>query len=286
VAKFMLSQAVQAAGFKAVMVGEGADEAFFGYAHLERDYLLQAGTTGAGLLEKLDRRHTLQAGVMMPLGPDVTDQGAVPTFLAAKLGIGSRMRPLLEPSFRETLSKTPGEDLRRHFASQLDERHPVTQSAYLWSKLALASYILRTLGDGTEMAHSVEGRVPFLDHRLFETARRISPEVHLHGGAKRLLRDAMRGVVPERIRLREKRPLLAPPIDFKADRRARELVFDVVGSRTFKNVPFFDSARVLRWLESLESQTGPDRQAAEPVLMMILSAWALQKQFRLGRGGI
>ena len=45
------------------------------------------------------------------------------------------------------------------------------QSLYLWSKTLLPNYILAMLGDRMEMAHSIEGRVPFLDHHLVEVIR-------------------------------------------------------------------------------------------------------------------
>ena len=52
------------------------------------------------------------------------------------------------------------------------------QSLYLWSKTFLPGYILTMLGDRMEMAHSVEGRVPFLDHHLVELVRSqpVTPE--------------------------------------------------------------------------------------------------------------
>jgi asparagine synthetase B (glutamine-hydrolysing) len=49
--------------------------------------------------------------------------------------------------------------------------------AAIWIRTALAQYILRTLGDGMEMAHGIEGRVPFLDHHIVEVAFSISPAV-------------------------------------------------------------------------------------------------------------
>ena len=54
---------------------------------------------------------------------------------------------------------------------QLGGRDPVHQSLYLWSKTLLPNYILTTLGDRMEMAHSIEGRVPFLDHHVVEVLR-------------------------------------------------------------------------------------------------------------------
>lgn len=50
------------------------------------------------------------------------------------------------------------------------------------------------------MAHSIEARVPFLDYRLVETAIATSDSDKVGGGvSKRILRDAMRGIVPDAI---------------------------------------------------------------------------------------
>jgi len=54
---------------------------------------------------------------------------------------------------------------------QLAGRAPLNQSLYLWAKTALPNYILTMLGDRMEMAHSIEGRVPFLDHHVVEVIR-------------------------------------------------------------------------------------------------------------------
>ena len=54
------------------------------------------------------------------------------------------------------------------FAVSLAGRDPLHQSLYMWAKTVLPGYILTMLGDRMEMAHSIEGRVPFLDHHVVE----------------------------------------------------------------------------------------------------------------------
>ena len=69
------------------------------------------------------------------------------------------------------------------------------------------------IGDGTEMASSVEGRTPFLDHRLFELTRRIPTALKIRRGVeKHILRDVMRPHLPARVVTRRKHPFLAPPL--------------------------------------------------------------------------
>lgn len=279
-AKFLLSRAVRDAGFKVVLAGEGADEVFFGYAHFVREYLEIAAAAGdrvaAARLDAHDALHATQAGIMLP----VTRHPEIPVWLDAKRGIGDRMRPLLA---RGALPETgelddPVAELAR---DQPLPSEPLARSRLLWTRLALARYILRTLGDGTEMAHGIEGRLPFLDPHVVAASGRASPAEHLAGGvAKRLLREAARGILPERLCVRPKQPLLAPPITAFTSPRTLDLVRDVVRGSAMRAQPWFDRDRVIAWVDALPSLDPGDARAAEPILMTILSTCLLQQQFR------
>ena len=77
---------------------------------------------------------------------------------------------------------------------QLAGRHPVNQSLYIWGRTMLPNYILSNLGDRMEMAHSVEGRLPFLDHYVFEEAARMPISMKIRGMTEKyVLREAARG---------------------------------------------------------------------------------------------
>jgi asparagine synthase (glutamine-hydrolysing) len=57
--------------------------------------------------------------------------------------------------------------------------------------------------DRNSMSHSIEARVPFLDYRLVEFTLGLPEDYKLENGiTKRVLREAMRGILPEKIRLR------------------------------------------------------------------------------------
>jgi len=61
------------------------------------------------------------------------------------------------------------------------------------------------------MAHGIEGRFPFLDHRLVEFAATLPPEMKLKGLVeKHILREATRDLLPETILRRTKQPYRAP----------------------------------------------------------------------------
>lgn len=88
--------------------------------------------------------------------------------------------------------------------------HPFAQMQYLDLKHRLGEGVIVSL-DRASMAHSVEARVPFLDHELVEFCARIPPGVKLRGGIeKRVLRDAMAGVLPREIATRPKFPMRVP----------------------------------------------------------------------------
>ena len=295
-AKYLLAEAVRAAGFEVVLSGEGADEAFLGYPHLVRDHALatNGGAADEALDEALGEAHRASSGVMLPrgtapsLGAVRERLGSTPTFLQAKAQIGLALGPLLAPDF--AARARPDERAAHLLASfdvdgQLAERHPVDQARYLWTKLALAGYILRTLGDACEMAHGVEGRLPFLDHLLFEHARALPLGMAIRDGVeKTVLRDAVRDLVPARIAARPKHPFLAPPLAVFASPRLATLVGDTLGSAAFASLPFFDRARVRRWLDALPSLGTDARRAADPLLMTLVTAALLQSELRPAAG--
>jgi len=89
--------------------------------------------------------------------------------------------------------------------------HPFCQAQYLESTLLLPGYILSSQGDRMAMAHSVEGRYPFLDHRVAEFAAALPPRMKMRGlDEKHLLKRAAAGLVPPAILARTKQPYRAP----------------------------------------------------------------------------
>lgn len=57
--------------------------------------------------------------------------------------------------------------------------HSLHSALYIWNKTLLPNVLLTDLGDRTEMSHSVEGRVPFLDHHLMEYVDNLPPSVKI-----------------------------------------------------------------------------------------------------------
>lgn len=275
-AKYLLHQAVRAAGFGVVLTGEGSDELFLGYPHFRNDLWRHDPALRAALLA----RNTASAGIMLADGEGLDTRalaarlGVVPSFLEAKAALGLRAHALVRP---EVLARGDA------YAQVLDEldvpgqllgRSPVEQAQYLWIKLALANYLLRTLGDGTEMPHGVEGRLPFLDRGVLEVARALPVSLRIAAGVeKQVLRDAVADVITPEIAQREKHPLMAPPLS--REPRFLEQLQDEVASAVLDQQPVFEPARVRAWAAGLGTLEPRARAAQDPVIMLVVSVLAL-----------
>jgi asparagine synthase (glutamine-hydrolysing) len=277
-AKHLLSRAIAAGGFKVALSGEGADETFAGYAHLRRD--LQIGLRGA---------NAVSLGTMLPTGEPTLPLdaiartlGSVPTFLEAKAALGAKLHLLLDPAWRNQQAEIAhGDPMNAVLASvdvegQLHGRAPIHRALYLWTRLALATYILRTLGDAMDLAHAVEVRLPFLDGEVFALARDLPAELLVNGGREKyILREALAGIVPEHVLVREKHPLLAPLVVTSPE--ARPFVGDVLAHAP----PFFDRKAIARLVDRLPTLPPEKRVVEEPVVMMVLSASILGAHYGL-----
>jgi asparagine synthase (glutamine-hydrolysing) len=276
-AKYLLAREI-ARRAKVVLSGEGADEVLAGYAHFKLDLARSLGEEATASGTILAGMH-LPEGEPLPLGGVRAILGTVPAFLEAKATLGRRMRSLLRDDY---LMRFAGRDPLAAFAAafdvagQLAGRHPVDRASYLWSRSSLANSILRTLGDGTEMAHGVEGRLPFLDHHLFEVARQLPVACKIRDDVEKwVLREAMRGILPDGVRQRGKHPFTAPPL-------GEGFMQDTLRSGLVAGVPFFDAAKIRDVLDRLPELPPRERNAWDVALTLAASACVMQGRFGLG----
>ncbi len=270
VGKFLLSRAMRDAGFKVALTGEGADELLAGYAHLRRD-------------GGLEIEHAASRGVMLPAGDGLSTAGVlarlghVPTWLAAKATLGHRVRSLLAPDLlhRHEAVDPYGALIDRLGGPALRAMTPLHAGAASWIRTALAQYILRTLGDGMEMAHGIEGRVPFLDPHVVDAAYAIAPAT-LVGTTidKPVLRRAVADVVPSEVIARPKHPFLAPPLT----RLAPALVQDTLRTHARRS-SLVDGRSLVAVLDRLSAMADAELQAWDPALMLVLSAAILETRY-------
>jgi asparagine synthase (glutamine-hydrolysing) len=296
VAKYLLSRAVRDAGYKVVLTGEGSDEILAGYPPFRRDVLLydshgQDPQFVQQQLAELRTSNQVARGLLVPHGkPPVLSSvnraiGFVPSWLEAYATSGTRLRSLFTNEFTTQFADC---DPYRLFLNHLDvtgqllAREPLNQSLYLWSKSVLPSYVLAVLGDRMEMAHSVEGRLPFLDHHVVELIRGLPISQKIRGVTEKyVLREAARPVLTATVYGRHKHPFLTPPAALSPGERLYELIQETLRGSSLASLPFYDQAKVVALLDGLPALSEVDRAALDPVLMILLSACALHERYRL-----
>jgi asparagine synthase (glutamine-hydrolysing) len=278
VAKYLLSRAVRDAGYKVVLTGEGSDEIMGGYLHFGRDMMLSNQLSPTPFA-------SLPANGKGPLEGVKRVLGFVPSWIQTAGAQSAKVRGIFADSFlQEFKEREASRSLLNDIdvAGQLTGRHPLNQSLYLWSKTVLPNYLLTNLGDRMEMAHSIEGRVPFLDHRLVELIRSQPVTQKIHGSTQKyVLREAVRDVVTDTVYRRPKHVFQSPPATLDPNGKFNTLVQDVLRGPILRSIPLFDQQKVVTLLDSLHAGQEGLRVANDHVLLIALSACVLQQRFQL-----
>ena len=118
---------------------------------------------------------------------------------------------------------------------------------YVEANTILPGYILSSQGDRMLMSNSVEGRFPFLDHRVIEFAEKLPPKLKMRAmREKYLLKQAMRKDLPASIVRRSKQPYRAPNVEAFVAEAASSGMLDFLGSAAVDRAGYFDSRKVDR----------------------------------------
>ena len=110
------------------------------------------------------------------------------------------------------------------------------------------------LGDRMEMAHSVEGRVPFLDHHVVELVAIMPVPQKIRGMTEKfVLREAARPCITDTVYRRQKHPFLSPPATLDPTERLSQIMQDTLRGPVMASLPFFDQRKVIALLDTLPS---------------------------------
>jgi asparagine synthase (glutamine-hydrolysing) len=242
-----------------VLTGEGSDELMAGYGkYLRLQWNWRAGRVYERLIP--NRLRTLIASQIVKRLPGSPGRYARRSFLAmprtpqamfldnfAAVRL-SEQRELLAPEFRDQVTPAHAYDASIDYFMRPD------RSATLLDRLLytdIKTYLVELLmkQDQMSMATSIESRVPFLDHKLVEFVAQLPDSWKVSGfTTKRILREAMKGIVPESIL---NRPKMGFPVPFGNWMRSgwRSVVRDVLLDRTSRERGLIDPAAVDRLLQ-------------------------------------
>ena len=220
---FLLSRLVRESGTKVVLTGEGADELFLGYdlfkETLVRLFCLRqpASASRPLLFDRLYpylNRGTRGSVFWRRFFMQYADRSDPLFSHMPRFGLTAQIKGFYSDAVRHELAEAdPLEDLRSDLPPEFDRWSPLNRAAWLELTTLLSPYLLSSQGDRMALAHGVETRFPFLDHRLFEFAAALPGPSKLLGlNEKHILRRWAATILPPRLASRSKQPVRAPDV--------------------------------------------------------------------------
>jgi asparagine synthase (glutamine-hydrolysing) len=224
---YYVSRLARDNGVMVCQVGEGADELFWGYPGWKMALQIQnyndllvpralkrVGLTGLRLLGKKETFYYewLRRGIVRQ---PIFWGGAEAFTEAQKLRL---LSPRLRKQFADLTSWEVLEPIHKRFAEKAWEKSHLNWMTYLDLNLRLPELLLMRV-DKMSMGVSLEGRVPFLDHKFVEMAMSIPQSVKIKKCTlKYILKKAVRGLIPDELIDRKKQGFGVPVYEWFFDR--------------------------------------------------------------------
>jgi len=289
---FHLSHLARKNGIKVVLTGEGADELFGGYDIFKetrirhfwakhpdskiRPLLLFALYSHSPVRMRYPDQHLVSFYREDLLETAHFGYSHLPTWRTT-----APIQQFFTEEFRATLgSYDPVEELEGLLPVEFSTWHSLNRAQYLEIKLLLAGYLLSSRGERMTMAHGVEGRYPFLSHRLAEIASRLNPRLKLKGLKENyILKKTFKPELPKEIFSRINHPFESSSKEaFFSTMMPRERVAPYLERDSIVSHGIFDPDRVDNLVSKCACQDRmgfPDNSA----LLGVLSTQMILEQF-------
>jgi asparagine synthase (glutamine-hydrolysing) len=294
---FLLSALVHRHNLKVVLTGEGSDEFLGGYniykeAKVRRFWAKNPESPMRPLL--LQRLYPYVSGLSGSnaylsafFKERLSDVDAPDYSHLIRWRNSARLKRFFSHDVKATLTETDGRAIE---SVPLDdaflEWDPLARAQYLEITIFLSQYLLSAQGDRVAMAHSVEGRMPFLDHRVMEFCNQLPPGFKLRGlQEKYLLKHAVAQgahdqgpLLPEETWRRAKRPYRAPIYRSFLGEHTLEYVRDLLSPGDIEKRGLFDPQATTRLMSKIERGT-PVGESDDMALVGILSTQLVHRLF-------
>ena len=252
----LLSGLVRKNDYKVVLTGEGADEVLGGYdifkeAKIRQFWARSPQSAIRPLLLKrlypyldISKKQTLVYleqffGAAID-NPSLSYFSHVPRWITT-----AKCKNFFSAGMKEHLQDDAHEVIEKSFPQALNRWHPFNKGQYIEAKSLMGGYLLCSQGDRMLMSNSVEGRFPFLDHRVIEFANQLPPKLKMKVlNEKYLLKRAMGQYLPPSITKRYKQPYRAPDIPAFFGGHTPSYVDELLQPDVIDSYGYFDSARV------------------------------------------
>ena len=250
-AQWFLFKNIQASGIKVVLDGQGADELLAGYHNTYGAYFheLLKGFQIRALLHEIKSCKNLHGYGVFPLAKFFVSAVAI-NKLGIRLGYKRGSPSWLNRDIFQEAKNNPGSKWENVSKDPL----PNFLSILIQFNLnALLRY-----EDRSSMAHSVEARLPFLDHRLVEFLFSLPSNFKIRNGwTKYILRQSMTDIVPDKVRLRKDKMGFVTPEKEWLTRIPSSTIDDILFSKSVKESGIIDMHKARRKIQAVQSGKEP-----------------------------
>ncbi len=292
---YLLSGAVRSAGIKAVLTGEGADEFLGGYDLFKeakvREFWSKDLTSKVRpllfdrLYPYLARSPQHARGMALEFWRQGVDAPTSPSFShGPRWNSTSKLKRFFSRELREGIAAKAHPEMTDDLPADFPRWDILSRAQYLEITTLLAGYLLSSQGDRMLMAHSVEGRFPFLDIGVMEFGNSLAPNYKMAGlNEKAVLRHMAKGLVPAAVLERKKQPYRAPDAACFVGPNAPIYVDEFFDEESLKSSGLFDPLAVRMLVNKCAAAAGngqrPLSNSDNMAVVGILSTLLLQKQF-------
>jgi len=219
----LLAKSVRDQNIKVVITGEGADELFGGYNIFKETKIKHFWAK-----DPQSKYRPLLLKKLYPYIPQISkaNNNILKLFFGYKLSETSspiyshllrwnntsRINNYLSKDYKIAISNYhPISKIEDQLKDQLNGYDYLTKAQWIEINFFMSKYLLSSQGDRMGMANSIEGRYPFLDHRVIEFCMKLNPDLKLKGlNEKYLLKYMMKDRIPDAILNRSKQAYRAP----------------------------------------------------------------------------
>ncbi|MBN2165354.1 MAG: asparagine synthase (glutamine-hydrolyzing) [Marinilabiliaceae bacterium] len=287
---YKLSKLVRDNNIKVVVTGEGADEALGGYNIFKEAIIREFWSKYPDskmrplLLKRLypylpHIRNANGAMLKMFFGYKLTEiSSPIYSHLLRWKNTSHIINHLSELIKEQTKEYDPISEVVENIGLELNGRSVLNRAQSIETNLFMSGYLLSSQGDRVSMGHSVEGRYPFLDHRILEFCATLPDRYKILGlNEKYLLKRSVISHLPMSVLSRPKQAYRAPIVNAFLNIPNR-FIDDLFNEKKIKEIGIFDSKSIQMLLKKIK-QSEIVSEIDSMSLMGILSTNELNRQF-------
>ncbi len=262
---FLLSKKVRENNIKVVITGEGADEFFGGY-NIFKESKIRRFWASQPESEVRPRLFTK----LYPYIPQLKDSStfSLKMFFGYKLNDTenpfyshilrwnntSRLKSFFSDDFSSALNgKNLSDEIFKTLPSDYKNWSDLAKSQYLEATIFMSGYLLSSQGDRMAMGNSVEGRYPFLDHRIIEFSSKLPDSFKLNClNEKFILKKLSIGKIPASIVSRPKQAYRAPVSNILNRQKATNFTYDILSDTSIKSFGIFNPDKIKKLVAKID----------------------------------